>query len=542
MKDKRAFINIDLEEEFRYHARMICISFEVRIMGIFLALFVAYIVKYVFKMPVLPQVFGLFFLWLATCAAYLIAIKRTSGFSTRNVIDNMHFSYYFLGIFYVTGLVHYLGGIEWVGFILYVFDIVYGNVLLSRARGAFVTGLIMVNFVALGFLEYKGIMPHREFLLPEFTSYRNFQFFVTMCILVGGGVFFVLSFLTGLFTKISEDREKSILDSKKRFEVKSKELEKIAGALRKKVAENKYIKRTAMGYVEKKEAELLSVKEDLEKQIDKLKKTQRSMFFMIEDLNDMSTQLKEARDNLEEKVKERTDELLSISKKLHRSERLAFLGKLAGSVTHELRNPLAVLKNAAYYLEKKSDDADKKILKYIDVIKKEIAAIDSVIDDVMGFAKTKPPKFEFINVKDIINDVLSMINVPRFIEIRKEFQDTPEIEVDRSQVTHAVVNIVNNAIIAMKGNGILIFRTFMDRDYVTIEIRDNGPGIPVEERNFIFEPLYSSRPKGTGLGLPIAKMMIENQKGIIEFISELGKGTTFRISLPSKTGKRGESE
>jgi signal transduction histidine kinase len=288
-----------------------------------------------------------------------------------------------------------------------------------------------------------------------------------------------------------------------------------------------------MGYVEKKEFELEAVKKDLEDQIEKLRKTQRSMFFMIEDLNGMSAQLKDARDHLEDKVRERTDELLNISKKLHRSERLAFLGKLAGSVTHELRNPLAVIKNAVYYLDKKfASKKDKNILKYMDILKREVSIVDAIIDDIMGFAKTRPPKVETVDVNEVVENAITLLNIPSLVSVEKDFGDLPEIKGDSNQLMHAMVNIANNAIVAMNGNGTLSFRTRKEGESVRIDIGDTGPGIPPDQRDLIFEPLYSSKPKGTGLGLPISKMMVENQEGSIDFTSELGEGTVFRIYLP----------
>jgi signal transduction histidine kinase len=295
------------------------------------------------------------------------------------------------------------------------------------------------------------------------------------------------------------------------------------------------MRRAAMGYVEKKEFELEAVKKDLEDQIEKLRKTQRSMFFMIEDLNGMSAQLKDARDHLEDKVRERTDELLNISKKLHRSERLAFLGKLAGSVTHELRNPLAVIKNAVYYLDKKfAGKKDKNILKYMDILKREVSIVDAIIDDIMGFAKTRQPSIETVDVNEVIENAITLLNIPALISVEKDFKKLPEIKGDSNQLMHAIVNIANNAIVAMNGNGVLSFRTRKDKGRVCIEIGDTGPGIPPDQRDLIFEPLYSSKPKGTGLGLPISKMMVENQEGSIDFTSELGEGTVFRILLPLK--------
>ena len=117
---------------------------------------------------------------------------------------------------------------------------------------------------------------------------------------------------------------------------------------------------------ERKDNELQSAKKELQEHIDELSKNQKSMVSMIDDLNDMSASLKSAHDSLEEKVKMRTNELMAVSRKLNRTEKLAFLGKLAGSVTHELRNPIGVLRNAVYFLDKKYKDSDDKIInKYI---------------------------------------------------------------------------------------------------------------------------------------------------------------------------------
>jgi len=426
---------------------------------------------------------------------------------------------------------------------VYLFDLVYANVLIQRARSALVSILIALCYFILVFLEYKGIIPHQRIFPLEDASYNNLTYLVSTNIIVVGGVFFLMAYATGLFSKMKENREKSLRESRNRFETKSFQLENITKTLRRKAAENIYLKRATMGYIEKKEYELETARKDLEAQIEKLRKTQKSMYFMIEDLNEMSAQLKDTRDHLEDKVRSRTDELLNISRKLHRSERLAFLGKLAGSVTHELRNPLAVLKNSAYFLDKKFSEKkgkkDEKVMKYIDVMKKEISIIDSIIDDIMGFAKTKAPDLEEADIRDVIENALSMINVPDLIKVEKEFEDLPGILIDSNQIMHAVVNIANNAIVAMKGNGTLVFRALKKGDQVCVEIEDNGPGIPPDQRELIFEPLYSSKPKGTGLGLPIAKMMVENQDGRIEFTSELGGGTVFSILLPIERKGRG---
>ncbi|MBL7072148.1 MAG: hypothetical protein ISS33_00020 [Candidatus Omnitrophica bacterium] len=521
-------------ESLSHQAKLLFTSFKVRIFILCVGLVFLNIIKMVIGVNIPFRVLLIFGVWLGTCLLYLIPFRP--GFcKTRKALDNIHFSYYFFGIIYATLAIHYLGGAEGVVFFIYLFDLVYANVLMRRSRGISVSALIFISYFSLLILEYRGIIPHYRLFQPTDAVYDNFQYLISSNIIAVGALFFLMSYSTGLFFKIKEDRENRLTESKNRFAAKSVRLEENTRLLRKKIAENIYLKRAAMGYVEKKEFELVKTKRALEEKIEKLKNTQNTMFTMIQDMNDISRQLKNTRDNLETKVKDRTDELLLISRRLHKSEKIAFLGKLAGSVTHELRNPLAVLKNAAYFMGtvfkgKKIDK--KKMIKYVDIMQKEISIIDSIIDDIMGFAKTNPPVFKKNSIKSIIEQAISSIRIPEFVTVKKEFKKCPKIMVDSDQLAHALQNIANNAIMAMSGSGELTFRLQKKDDCVCIEIEDTGGGIPPDQMPLIFEPLYSSKPKGTGLGLPIAKIMIESQEGRIDFESELGEGTVFKICLP----------
>jgi len=538
MKEDKAKKRSDdtLREGVDYNARLLYASFQLRIFHILAGLLAISIIKYVLNIGVPPRVLPILYLWLFTDFLYLLPF-RPGVCKTRRLMDNIHFSYYFLGVTYATALVHYLGGAEWIAFFLYFFDLIYANVLMRRARGAAVTFFIIACYFGVIFLEYYGVLPREQIFLPTMAVYESPRYILGTNVVIVGLFFFLISYGTGLFSRMKEEREKRVIESKNRFAAKSEQLEEMARVLRKNAAENVYIKRAAMGYIEKKEYELETTKKDLESQIDKLRKTQRSMFFMIEDLNEMSMQLKDARDHLEDKVRERTDELRDISRKLYRSERLAFIGKLAGGITHELRNSLAVLKNAAYLLERKvKDKGDKKMMKDIGMVDKEIKHIDSIIDDIMGFARSRPPVLELSDANTMIESAVSAISVPDLVRVEKELGKVPLVNIDANQIMHAVMNLAENAIVAMNGNGTLTFRTFEDEGWVCIEVEDTGPGIPAEDRNLIFEPLFTSKPKGTGLGLPISKMMVESQGGMIGFRSEAGRGTVFRISLPVGKG------
>lgn len=515
-----------------YHNKLFLVSFQMRILAILAAMAIAMVFTRIMHLDIPIQATFILIFWLLVCALYMFLFRK-GIFTSIPLQERVYLSYYFFSIPSATAIIHFLGGAGWVGFIFYVMDIFFANILFNRAKSILITLAAVASYSSLVSAEYFGLIhSHADFILAK-APYDNTAHFIATNVIVVGVWYFLLSFCVGFATNIKEERERALVASRNRFEAKSRQLEEITKALRKNVAENKYMKSATMGYIAKKEFEIEQSKKDLADQVAKLRKTQKAMAFMIDDLNQMSAQLKEGRDHLEEKVQKRTDELLEINKKLHRSERLAFLGKLAGSVTHELRNPLAVLKNAAYFLEMKlAGTEEEKIEKYLEIIKKELNSVDSIIEDIMGFAKTKPPKLKETDVKELIENSISTVSLPVMVEMVYEIEDLPLILLDSNLMLHALVNIINNAIMAMKGNGKLTIRAFRDKAHVCVEIEDNGPGIPPEERDLIFEPLYSSKPKGTGLGLPIAKMILENQEAKLDFESTLGEGTVFKIRLP----------
>jgi nitrogen-specific signal transduction histidine kinase len=523
-----------------YKRKLIVASFRARVLSVSMAFLCATLLDRVLKVAVPPEIVTVLFAWLLISLAYLW-IFRSKVFLSERVIDNIHFSYYFPGILLSTSLVHYMGGAEWIAFAIYFFDMIHANMLLKRPRARMVTAGVLLCYFTLITLEYAGIMPHHR-LIPMFeSSYDNLKYVLSTNVLIVGMIFLLITYVTGLFAKIRQDREMDLMMAKEKVEIKAKHLEELSNLLKSREAENELMKSRSSEYIREKEMELNAVKKDMKEQIDTLRKTQKTMRFMIEDLNDMARELKVIKDNLEEKVRERTEELMGISGKLHRSEKLAFLGKLAGSITHELRNPMAVIKNAAYFLETiPKDHDDKKTEEYTGIIKKGIDDMNAIISDVMGFAKTDPIKLEKRDIRKIVEEVIDLVNPPKLIRIKKEFMDVPEVMVDAKKLVHAMANITNNAIVAMKGNGQLVFRVLEKEESVCIEISDTGGGIPEKFRDLIFEPLYSTRPKGTGLGLSIAKMMVEGQNGKISLSSRKGAGTTFTISIPispEKTAK-----
>jgi PAS domain S-box-containing protein len=236
---------------------------------------------------------------------------------------------------------------------------------------------------------------------------------------------------------------------------------------------------------------------------------------------------------LEKEVEERTRELREAQEELVRKEKLAVMGQLAGSVGHELRNPLSVIGNSAYFLKMKLDPADKIIRKHLDIIEENVLKTNNIISGLLGFSKTGVPLLVKTDINKEIVTVLSGIEIPGTITTETILNETlPTVSVDVDQMQRAILNLILNAIQSMPDGGTLKIQTAQEKGGIRISIQDTGKGISKENLDKIFEPLFTTKPKGIGLGLVIVKNIIEGHGGSIHVKSEVGKGTTFTISLP----------
>ena len=250
----------------------------------------------------------------------------------------------------------------------------------------------------------------------------------------------------------------------------------------------------------------------------------------------MYQELKAFSQQMEEKIQKTTADLRKTEAQLIRSEKLAALGQLAAGIAHEIRNPLTSINILIHSLTENlpSENSRWEDLK---VIEEEILRINEIVDQFLRFAKPASPLFKKVDLIPIFEETLQLLR-PQIergrISVQKEFESLPPITVDKEQMKQVILNLLMNAIQAMPKAGRLGLSGRVSRDghWVELTIQDSGIGIPPEDMDKLFDPFFSTKDGGIGLGLSIAHRIIDQHHGKIEVESNPGKGTLFTISLP----------
>jgi PAS domain S-box-containing protein len=238
--------------------------------------------------------------------------------------------------------------------------------------------------------------------------------------------------------------------------------------------------------------------------------------------------------------KQMEQELRETQEQLVRSEKLAAIGQLAGGVGHELRNPLSAIKNAVYYIKRKvamSELAQKepRVMEFLDIMDDEINSSNKIISDLLGFSRVGKPSVSPTQIRNVIEDALPHLTIPENIKLTGKLDaDLPEVEIDADQIRQVFINVIMNAVEAMPEGGKLAIGANRRDEFLEVKIADTGCGIPQEAADKIFDPLFTTKAKGIGLGLSVCKAIIDRHQGDIEVKSQVGKGTTFTIRLPLK--------
>jgi signal transduction histidine kinase len=216
------------------------------------------------------------------------------------------------------------------------------------------------------------------------------------------------------------------------------------------------------------------------------------------------------------------------------AERLATIGKVAGGIAHELRNPLNVVKTSVYYLLHARNASDEKRRTHLERIERQVDLADSVITALNDFARLPVPKLEPVAVAACLRDAIELNPLPGDIRVEWDLADDQlAILCDRSQFRIVLGNIVRNARDAMPKGGVLRVRGRRDGDAVVIDMQDSGVGIPANALPYILEPLYSTKARGIGLGLSISHDIIARHQGTLAIASEPNVGTTVTLRIPA---------
>jgi signal transduction histidine kinase len=218
--------------------------------------------------------------------------------------------------------------------------------------------------------------------------------------------------------------------------------------------------------------------------------------------------------------------------RLQRSERLATIGQVAGGVAHELRNPLNVVKTSVYYLLNARNPTPEKKTEHLQRVEKHVVLADGVITALSNFAKMPVPNLAPFPVGQCLLEALDTNPVPEQVQVTMDCPPfLPPVLADADQVRIVFANLIRNAKEAMPQGGRLTITARPEGDGIATTITDTGVGIPPDQLGHIMEPLYSTKAKGLGLGLSMARAILEKNKGQLQVSSEVGRGSTFTVLL-----------
>jgi signal transduction histidine kinase len=285
-------------------------------------------------------------------------------------------------------------------------------------------------------------------------------------------------------------------------------------------------------------ATALGVEEERRQEAVALRELNEQLRQEINERKRAEAEVRRMNDELEQKVAERTSQLLDVKEELVRKEKLAMLGQLAGSVGHELRNPLGVMNNAVYFLKSIITDADAAVMEYLDIIKQEIDNSQRIVSDLNDLFHIKPPHPSLITLVELVRQSIEKCAVPENVWLLTEIPDTlHSLKVDPLQISQVFQHLITNSIQAMPAGGTLIIKAQEDLESGILKTSfiDTGEGISPDNMKKLFQPLFTTKARGVGLGLTICRNFTETNGGRIEVESRPGEGTTFTVMLPMAT-------
>jgi len=257
-----------------------------------------------------------------------------------------------------------------------------------------------------------------------------------------------------------------------------------------------------------------------------------TLFFILMQIVTKADQINEARD----------EERRRLEGKLHHAERLASLGEMVASVSHEIKNPLGIIHSTAEILNKRLRDQAPSSKHLAEIIITETSRLDDIVREFLDFARPQVPDFATATINDPLKKVIEFMQpelAKKQVTLEQNLDPIPApVDIDQNLLYRAFLNLFVNAIHAMPEGGTLSVTSSLASEgrqkNIVIRITDTGIGISEEKLGLIFTPFYTNKNRGTGLGLAIVKNIIEEHNGTIDVKSAKGEGTTFIITLPQK--------
>ena len=268
-------------------------------------------------------------------------------------------------------------------------------------------------------------------------------------------------------------------------------------------------------------------------------------------LNTIATYISSGLENalLNIKLRDALKELGDAQRRLIETEKLRSLGEMTANIAHEIKNPLVVIGGFTKRLAKRSH-LDNSEGKYVDIITKEVARLESILNEVLNYVEDSSPLFELCNINDLLDESLYLLSSDKGWEnvlVNKTYdKGLPPLMCDVQQIKQVFINILMNSFEAMHGQGTIAIgteaATLDDKSFVAVSLKDTGGGVQSSFLDNIFNPFFTTKDRGSGLGLAISKKIVTHHGGDIEVQNTPGEGVTFVVYLPSKkSDERGEA-
>jgi signal transduction histidine kinase len=240
---------------------------------------------------------------------------------------------------------------------------------------------------------------------------------------------------------------------------------------------------------------------------------------------------------LEEYVTQMEQLAKARAEQLKDTERLAAIGQTAGMVGHDIRNPLQAMVCDVYYMRKHYSDPKRKdeVLLSLDSLQKSIFYINKIVADLQDYARPLKPDVIWVDLEELVSGILKMIEVANSVVVNVDLAALPKLKADPYYLQRALTNLIINAVQAMPTGGVLTINSCTIDGKALVCVSDTGEGIPDKLRDRLFTPMFTTKSKGQGFGLPVTKRLVEALGGAVHFESIKGLGTKFTIELPLAT-------